>query len=137
MKCKGLTDDQLQTRSTVSQLTLLGLVKHLAYVERYWFQGVFEDRIIDVPLSEADPNADFRIEPGDTSEAIFALYERECAESDAIVMANDLDQLAAWTPSEDERRSLRWIVTHMIRETARHCGHADIIREAIDGATGE
>lgn len=137
MKCASLTDDQLQIRSTVSKLTLLGLVKHLAYVERYWFQGVFEDRIIDVPWSEDDPNADFRIEQGDTAEAIFALYERECAESDAILAANDLNQLAAWTPSEEERRSLRWIANHMIRETARHCGHADIIREAIDGAIGE
>ncbi len=134
-KCQGLSEEQLRSKPTVSELSLLGIVKHLAYVERQWFQGVMDDRIVDIPWHKGEN--EFDLEPEETSDSLLAFYAAECAISDEIVAQYQMDDLAQWYPSEEARRSLRWIVTHMIRETARHCGHADIIREAIDGTTGE
>lgn len=134
-KCAGLTEEQLRSTPTVSALSLLGLVNHLAYVERQWFQAVMDDRIVHIPWHH-DEN-EFEIGTDQNASEIMSFYIAECAISDEIIAAYRMDDLARWYPSDEERRSLRWIVSHMIRETARHCGHADIIREAIDGATGE
>ncbi|MCO5214882.1 MAG: DinB family protein [Thermomicrobiales bacterium] len=136
MKCKGLTDD----RSRPDQLSPTGRCwvwsNTWRTVRRYqWFQGVMDDRIVDIPWHKGEN--EFDLEPEETSDSLLAFYAAECAISDEIVAQYQMDDLAQWYPSEEARRSLRWIVTHMIRETARHCGHADIIREAIDGATGE
>lgn len=136
-KCSGLNDNQMRANPTVSSISLLGMVKHLTIVERYWFQGVFLDADVDLPWSDADPDGDWRTSESDTSATALELYTAECKISDKIVHDNNLDQLAAWATSNDERRSLRWILVHMIEETARHCGHADILRETLDGSTGE
>jgi hypothetical protein len=110
------------------------MVKHLAYVERSWFQRVFAGEAVDFPWTEADPDADWRVEPGETIGGIVAFYEAECAAARGIVAGRGWDDLAA---GHRRQKSLGWILTHMVEETARHCGHADLLREAIDGATGE
>ena len=119
---------------------LLGLVKHLAFVERYWFQQIFAGRECEYPWTDEDPDADFRIEPHETTQQIVDLYVGECAENRSIVASASLDELARGRKKANDPRpgfNLRWILVHMIEETARHNGHADILREQIDGSTGE
>lgn len=137
VKCSGLSEEHIRSTPTVSDISLLGMIKHLTIVERYWFQGVFLDADVDLPWSEEDPDGDWRTDEADTGEAALVAYIAECAISDKIVRDHELDRLASWANSPEEVRSLRWILTHMIEETARHCGHADILRETIDGTTGE
>lgn len=117
-----------------SGTTLLGIVKHLAYVERWWFQKVFLDADVTFPWTDEDPDADFRIEPNDTTAAVVELYKAECEKNRAIVADHSLEELARFEPRSEY--SLRRILVHMIEETAHHNGHADILREQIDGATG-
>ena len=116
-----------------SDTTLLGVVKHLAYVERYWFHD-FKGDPISFPWNEGEPEREFVIEGEDTVESITALYEGEIARSREIVEQSSLDDLSK--PAK-EPLSLRWIMIHMIEETARHAGHADILRELTDGAIGQ
>jgi uncharacterized damage-inducible protein DinB len=137
MKCHGLTEEQMRATPTASSMTLLGMVKHLTIVERYWFRGVFLDADVDLPWSEEDPDGDWRHTEADSAAAAIADYLAECKLSDAVIADHGLDELAAWAKSDEERVNLRYILTHLIEETARHCGHADIIRESIDGVTGE
>ena len=144
-KIEGLSDADLRRSIVPSGVTLLGMVKHLAYVERWWFQAVFAGENVAFPWTDADPDADWRVEPGETTAEIIALYKAEVRRSREIVAAGDPDALTPRTMGEldslarrpDEKKSLRWIITHMIEETARHNGHADILRELTDGATGE
>jgi uncharacterized damage-inducible protein DinB len=134
-KLEGLDDEQLRRAMVPSGTSLLGLVKHLAYVERSWFQRVWAGQEVSFPWTEEDPDADWRIEPDETTKDILALYEGECARSREIAAAaSDLGETAKARWGQVSRR---WILTHMIEETARHVGHADILREQIDGATGE
>lgn len=137
LKCDGLSEEQMRATPTASSMTLLGMVKHLTIVERYWFRGVFLDADVDLPWSEEDPDGDWRHTPADTAAVALDDYLAECALSDAVVAEHGLDELAAWAKSDEERVNLRYILAHLIEETARHCGHADIIRESIDGVTGE
>ena len=134
LKVDGVTDADLRRSMVPSGTTLLGLVKHLAYAERWWFQEVFANQSPDFPMEENDPAAEFRIETDETTDSILELYRAECAKSRAIVATAQPDDVAHHPKSE---RSLRWILVHMIEETARHNGHADILREQIDGVTGE
>jgi uncharacterized damage-inducible protein DinB len=140
-KCEGLSDEQLRQRAVPpSALSLLGLVRHMADVERGWFRQWFlgED-VPDLYDLSADPDAPFNgVDGADTAEA-FRVFEQECAPAREIVaQAADLDVLSKkphWTTGE--HFSLRWILTHMIEEYARHSGHADLLRERIDGVTGD
>ena len=137
-KVRGVSDADLRRNSVpTSTMTLLGLVKHLAYVERSWFQRRFKNDPVTVPWTKEDPDADWRIEPDETTESILRLYNEECEKSRQIVASSSLDDLAAVPWPDGGSPSLRWIMYHMIEETARHNGHADLLREAIDGATGE
>lgn len=138
-KVDGLTDADLRRVMTPSGLTLLGMVKHLAYVERWWFQAVFAGEVVSFPWTDADPDADWRVESDETVAAILDLYRTEVARSRTITNAANLDDLARrpQTWPVGGAQTLRWIMLHMIEETARHNGHADLMREAIDGATGE
>jgi hypothetical protein len=119
-----------------STLSLHGLVRHLAGVERWWFQQNFDRR--DVPflfVTAEDPNLDFDPPPDADFAADLEAWRAECAVSREIVAAHDLDDTARpldW----DEDVDLRWLVLRMIAEYAQHCGHADLIREGIDGRTG-
>ena len=134
-KLDGLTTEQASARLVPSASTLLGIVKHLAYVERGWFPIYFAGGPVNYPWPENEPDQDidFRVSATDTIESVSALYEQEIARSREIVDGASLDDLS----KEQDRgpRTLRWIMVHMIEETARHAGHADILREQIDGAT--
>ncbi len=134
LKMEGLDREQLTRRLVASDTTLLGIVKHMAYVERGWFRRTLNNQIFPVPWTDEDPDADFRVEPEETPEEIIAFYRQEVAEARLSAEGHSLDDLAK---RSDRPVSLRWIYIHMIEETARHCGHADILRELIDGATGE
>ena len=129
---EGLTSEQQRTPGVPSGTNLLGLIQHLTGYEEHWFQRVYlaEDHAIETSMTV----------PASTTRAeVLAAYRQACARSDEIVRASPgLTTLAKGTnPGEEGRRpSLRRIVVHMIEETARHAGHADILREQIDGATG-
>jgi hypothetical protein len=124
-----------------SSLTLAGLVKHLALVEDSWFQDRFLDRGLPEPWASApfDDDRDWELNSAgaDEPDALLALYAAACERSRAAVA--ELGDLSARSvkPTLPEREpfSLRWVLMHMIEETAQHCGHADLIREAIDGTT--
>ena len=139
-KCEDLTAEQLRRRAVPpSSLSLLGLVRHMAEVERGWFRQVFlgED-VPDLYDRSADEDADFNdVDQADPAEA-FTAFEQECAASRRVVaQAQSLDVLSKQASERTgEPFSLRWIVTHMIEEYARHNGHADLLRECIDGSTG-
>jgi uncharacterized damage-inducible protein DinB len=139
-KIDGLTDEQARTRYVPSDTSLLGLVRHLTEVERSWFQRRLRgDDAPPLYYSDADRDGDFH--PGldwTVAEAV-AAYERECDVSRVIVADTaSLDELTVLPVGDyDAPVSLRWILVHMIEETARHAGHADILRELIDGATGD
>lgn len=134
-KVAGLDDVLLRTPGTPSNVTLLGMLKHLAYVERYWFRSVFAGEDVAFLWTDDDPDADWRAEPEDTVEEVATLYRDEIERARRIVAAASLEDTCV-----DERgrtNDLRGIMIHMIEETARHLGHADVIREALDGATGD
>jgi uncharacterized damage-inducible protein DinB len=136
-KLDGLDDEQLRREMVPSRLCLLGLVKHLTAVEHGWFVVNFaqsgEPHMFDSPT---DPDADFHLADDETTEGIVDGYLRACARSREVYEATP--SLEATFPHP--RRGvmgLRWLMLHMIEETARHNGHADIIRELIDGSTGD
>ena len=140
-KCEGLTDDQLRERAVPpSRLCLLGLVRHLAECERSWFRNVLlGDGLAALYSTGEDPDADFNdVETANVAE-VLATFERECAAArEAVATAPDLDVLSKKTDRRTgEQFNLRWILSHMIEEYARHNGHADLLRERIDGATGD
>lgn len=134
-KASGLTREQLVTKHTPSGMSLLGVIKHMAYVERNWFQIRFLGLPLSVPWRSGDPDADFRIEPDESVQSVLDFFQREVAESRRILAA--VDSLDTMAQAGNPPRSMRWILIHMIEETARHCGHADFMREFTDGQTGE
>ncbi|MGW7757207.1 DinB family protein [Streptomyces violaceusniger] len=137
LKCEGLDDKQLREASAPpSELTLLGLVRHMAEVERSWFRRVFAHE--DTPpiwYSEEDPDGEFHISDGDAVESAFAIWRDEIAKAKEAAAGRSLDDVVTRPGRGDY--NLRWIYLHMIEEYARHNGHADLIRERIDGVTGE
>lgn len=134
-KLDGLDDTQLRQSGTPSGLCLLGLVKHLTETEHGWFVVDFAG--IDEPdlyLKEGEQGADFRVEPHESTDQLVGAYLEVCERARKIVDAADLDDRC--TTPWGEQVNLRGILIHMIEETARHNGHADVIRETIDGTTG-
>jgi hypothetical protein len=125
-------------RLVPSMTTLAGLVKHLRWIEVEWFQQVLARRstqdLPPLPWSEGQPDGDFRVHPDESLEQLVAAYERACAESRAAAAGHGLDDTVPHPRMGQV--SLRWIYVHMIEETARHAGHADILRELTDGSTG-
>lgn len=136
-KIEGVPDDDLRRPMTPSGVSLLGMLKHSALVERFWFRRVFAGEEIPFPWTKDDPDADWRIEAGETTAEIVTLYRAEVERSREIVAGKAWEARAARPPWPGEAQTLGWILTHMVEEVARHCGHADIIRETIDGQTGE
>lgn len=137
LKCAGLPPERLSERGVPpSGLSLHGLVRHLAGVERWWFRVQFAGE--DVPLlyySDDDPDQDFDDLDGDVAEAL-AVWRAECDRSRQIVAdASSLDQTGTHKATGNPV-SLRRVLVHLIAEYARHNGHADLLRERIDGATG-
>src|SRR4051812_19123513 len=140
VKLDGLTDEQARVRLVGTDTNLLGLVRHLTEVERNWFRRRLRGE--DAPpqyYSEADPDGDFHPGADWTIAEAVAAYHRECDISRTITADTaSLDELTVVPISGyDAPVSLRWILVHMIEETARHAGHADIIRELNDGVTGD
>ena len=134
-KIEGLDDEQLRSPLTPSGTSLLGLVKHLAAVEYGWFCETFGRETEPLPFEEDDPDADLRVTPDESTADVIAFYGRARSAADQVVDQLDLDDLGtAWFGNQV---SLRWVLIHMIEETARHAGHMDILRELIDGATGD
>jgi uncharacterized damage-inducible protein DinB len=140
--CYGLTDQQARETSTASTLSLGGLVNHLAQVERDWTQRI----TTDTTQGPHDPEAEmahyfdgFRLADGETLAGVLHEYEEAAAGTDVAVSAiEDLGRPvplpeAPWFPAGD--CTVRWALVHMIEETARHAGHADILRESLDGAS--
>ncbi len=138
-KCAGLSDEQLRLRAVpTSNVTLIGLVRHLAGVERWYFQGVIAGQFPGVLYTETDDDdEDFNDLETATGEKAFAIWRVEVEQSRRITAERQLDVIGASTNDTGRQRSLRWVLNHTIDEYARHNGHADLIREAIDGATGE
>ncbi|KOU53423.1 DinB family protein [Streptomyces sp. WM6378] len=138
-KCSGLTDEQLKQAAVPSStLTLLGLLRHLTEVERWWFTTVFGgEPDAWVYGTEEDPDGDFHFGPDDTYADALATWQREVATARSHAAKHDLDDLSVGTARGGQHFGLRWIYTHMIEEYARHNGHADLIREALDGSTGD
>ena len=134
-KLEGLDDASLRRAVVPSGTTLLGLVKRLAAVEYSWFCETFEREMEPLPVDPDDPDADLRVEPDETTVDIVEFYRRARAAADAVILELDVnDVVTAWF---GDPVSLRWVLIHMIEETARHAGHMDILRELIDGATGD
>ncbi|MFI5906043.1 DinB family protein [Dactylosporangium sp. NPDC051541] len=138
---QGLTDEQAQLRPTVSELTLGGLIKHVGEIELGWARFV-----VDGPAAVAPPTEqagwekwanDFKMLPGESLERILQRYSEIAAETDELVRTVDLDSSHELPPAPwfqpGARRSARRVFTHIVAETAQHAGHADIIRESIDG----
>ncbi|MFD5622153.1 DinB family protein [Streptomyces yangpuensis] len=136
MKCEGLSDEQLKRRAVAtSDLTLLGLVRHAAEVERGWFRLVLGGEPVSALWPRADGGAgEWRVEDADADEA-FAAWRTACEGSRAVT--EGIGSLDDRVEFRGEAISLRYVLTHMIEEYARHNGHADLLREAIDGTVGE
>ena len=143
----GLTDDQARQRTTVSELTLGGLIKHVAETEQGWVDFILNGPEAmggaDVDWSEPTPeqieqfSAGFRLLPDETLEGVLARYDEVARRTDELVATVDLDLShplpeAPWFP-KGARRSARRVFLHIVAETAQHAGHADIIRESLDG----
>ncbi|MEZ5217672.1 MAG: DinB family protein [Ilumatobacteraceae bacterium] len=145
-KMEGISEEQARITLGPSELTLLGLARHMAEVERGWFRRRFLD--LDAPwlycgeaATDGDPDGDFHPSPDDTMADALAALDAEIrlarTETDGVA----LDTLAAGDPPGQRipgwRPTLRWILVHLIEEYARHCGHADLLREAVDGSVGD
>jgi uncharacterized damage-inducible protein DinB len=137
----GLDAQQLAARLPPSTLTLGALLKHLAHVERYWATYVFAGKAMTEPWAsadwKADPDWEMTSAALDEPDELRRLYDAEIAAADAVyrkaVDEVGLDALAT-RQRYQHHFSLRWILVHLVEEYARHCGHADLIRESIDGA---
>ncbi|MEU7642794.1 MULTISPECIES: DinB family protein [unclassified Streptomyces] len=134
-KCAGLTGEQLARAGTPpSALTLLGLVRHMADVERVWFRERFAGEAVEALYwTDAAPDADFDDLDPARAEAEHAALGAEIAACDAVVADRSLDETFT---INGRTLNLRWVYVHMIEEYARHNGHADLLREALDGETG-
>lgn len=144
-KASGLDRSQVALRVGASELTLAGLLKHATLVEDSWFGVVLRGLPAAEPWASApfDDDRDWEFhsalddDPADLIAAYVETCERSRAHTAATLAEGGLDTLAARPRRSGEHVSLRWILLHMLEETARHNGHADLLREAADGATGE
>jgi uncharacterized damage-inducible protein DinB len=136
-KCDGLSVAQLKTRPVAtSMLSLLGIVRHMTFVEQVWFETTFAGTdTVDYYKTEGDRDADFKDLDGEAAETVFDLYQEVVDVSKSLAAGHSLDEHAQ-KPRRGRDVDLRWIYLHVIQEYARHCGHADLLRELIDQKTG-
>ncbi|MGW4179375.1 DinB family protein [Streptomyces rubiginosohelvolus] len=140
LKCAGLSDEQLRLAASPSSMTLLGLVQHMAEVERNWFQRVFAGQKVPPVLGESNLDG-FALQSERGLDEAVAAWQAEIARGRELIADASLDESGHLSEREagqvgDQEVSLRWIMVHMIEEYARHNGHADLIRERVDGAVG-
>ena len=134
-KVAGLSDEEaFSAHVPPSTLTPAGIVKHLAGVERFWFSIDFAGEDLPWPWPDDDQHGAFAIDPGDSLAGLVEVYLEECERSRKVVADAALDDPARGL---DMAFNLRYALAHMIEETARHCGHLDLLRERVDGLTGE
>lgn len=138
----GLTDDQARRAPTASSLTIGGLVKHVTAMEQSWLDLILQRETPAADASGADDyEAAFALGPGETLTGALAALDRVAAETADVVRGTPLDHPVPvpkgvpWFPDDIDAWSVRWVLLHLIEEIGRHAGHADIIRESIDGAT--
>ena len=144
-KTRGLDAEGLRATTAATSMTLGGLLKHLALVEDHWFTRWLHDRPMPEPWAsvdwQADPDWEWRTAAGDAPDELAALWRASCERSrvavDEALAVGDLDQSARRRNEDGKAPSLRWILVHMVEEYARHNGHADLLREAVDGEVGE
>ena len=137
-KCEGLSEEQLRWSPVPSGTCLLGILKHSVEVERWWINRAIGNHP-DLPMlwGTDDPDADWRVESDDTFTAIRARFEVEAMQTEALLAKVGWDDATYDGRPHNADLSVGWILSHMVEEVARHCGQADIIREMIDGQTGE
>ena len=141
-KAERLSADDLCRTVASSTLTIGGIIKHLTLVEESWFVEVLQGRDLGEPWASVDwtaePDWDFDSAAGSSADELLAAHERSCVLSREILAeVDDLDTLSVRGDSNGVRFNVRWILVHLIEEYARHAGHADLLREAIDGTTGD
>lgn len=138
VKCAGLSEEQLRERSTPpSTMSLLGLVRHMAHVEQVWFRNVLNgEGAARLWGKDVNPDADFDEVDTASAEEAFAVWQAEIEHARELSAGVPLDAVGK-SRRHGQDCSHRWILVHMIEEYARHNGHADLLRERVDGATGE
>jgi uncharacterized damage-inducible protein DinB len=139
-KCVGLTDVDAGTAplSTSPLISISGLVNHLRWVEAHWIDVIFLGGESKSPSTSEDPDREMRIGPDQPIHELLAEYAEQCAGNSAVIAATDLDALSKFrSRTTGERFPLKWIVMHLIEETARHNGHIDLLREMADGVIGD
>ena len=138
-KCDGLSEDQLRQRSVpTSGMSLIGIVRHLSDVEQHWFRVSLDGQTPSLHYWHHGPDGsdtDWEVETADVAESIRIWREEVDLARGVVAESESLDR--SFDHPQDGRITLRWVLTHMIEEYARHNGHADLLREAIDGAVGE
>ncbi len=138
----GLTDEQARATPTVSTLSVGGLIKHVSQTERAWIDRVIgRERRSDKDTAQRDYGDGFTLGPDETLADALAEFELVAKETEEAIAGLDLDKPvpvprnAPWFPADVDAWSVRWVLLHLIEETARHAGHADLVRESIDGGT--
>ena len=138
----GLTDEQARATPTASALSVGGLIKHVTAMERSWVDTITQQELPPVEDAQAKYGDDFVLRPDETLAEVLADAARSAAETEVVMAGiDDLGQPVPvpkgvpWFPDDVDAWSVRWVLLHLIEEIARHAGHADIVREAIDGAT--
>ncbi|MFB7632049.1 DinB family protein [Streptomyces sp. NPDC056149] len=135
----GLTDEQSRQRPSASELSVGGLIKHVAEVEQRWV-GMVQGREPAIPRDQGTWHLSFQLQDGETVAGMLAFWDEVAVATEEFVRSvPSLDDTfalpeAPWYP-KDARQSMRWLLLHLIEETARHAGHADVVRESLDGAT--
>ena len=138
-KCTGLTGSQLKERAVApSRLSLLGLVRHMTEVERWWMRIHAADTDLPFPYDPDQTGQDFEALDDADAAANLEAYRQEIEQARAVLAGRHLDDVVPSHADHPERvRNVRWLYLHMIEEYARHNGHADLLRERIDGAVGD
>jgi len=132
-KAAGLSASQLRHRFVGSPTSLGGILKHLVTVEQHWFSNVLGGRGIGMPFHADDPDGDWHVAHTDNLDSIVRVYTEACAASDQVIESLDLNSTGA---QNDDDYTLRWALVHVTLDTSRHAGHADLIRELLDGERG-
>jgi Protein of unknown function (DUF664) len=136
-KCEGLSEQDAHrpVLPTSPLMTMAGMVSHLRWTEHLWFETLFLGRPVTGPQLTGEDDDEMRVD-GIPLAQLLAEYEQQCRFSNEVIAEHSLDEIGKHADFKSAKASLRWMILHMIEETARHAGHADSIRELLDGQTG-